>query len=66
LKQTRVALIAAGWGAIAAMFRLATRLLVADHRQHRTQPLDLGNRPLVDLPTCRSLSKVRQASSTPR
>ena len=54
LEAAGVALIAPAWPT--ATFGLATKLLIADHRQHWPQPLILGDGTLVDVPI---LSKVR-------
>ena len=48
-KQTRVVLIATAWGAIAAMFRLATELLITDEGERGTELFVLDNRGLRDL-----------------
>ena len=47
LEQPGILLIAPAWPA--ALLRSTAELLVADHRQHRAQPLVVDNRPLVDL-----------------
>jgi hypothetical protein len=48
-EEPRVALIAPTWRSLAAMSGFAALLLIADHRQQRTQPLVVGDRTLVDL-----------------